>query len=139
MRATLALCHLVQQFPAFDRSPLLLYIAAAGEQLDDDIEIEGGPQLAPNVRCPISNKPVGCCCICRVVYCLLGSAWLLCPSVGCPISNKSVGGYWLLTVRLHTRPAWVCMGAGATHREGGGCSGGGGRVSVFVRTGGSQD
>lgn len=26
--------------------------------MDDDIEIEGGPQLAPNAKCPITAKPV---------------------------------------------------------------------------------
>lgn len=38
--------------------------AAAGEQLDDDIEIEGGPQLAPNARCPITSKPVSWTAVC---------------------------------------------------------------------------
>lgn len=32
--------------------------AAADERVDDDIEIEGGPQLAPNAKCPITAKPV---------------------------------------------------------------------------------
>jgi len=39
--------------------PCLLRFAAADERVDDDIEIEGGPQLAPNAKCPITAKPVG--------------------------------------------------------------------------------
>lgn len=31
---------------------------AADERVDDDIEIEGGPQLAPNAKCPITAKPI---------------------------------------------------------------------------------
>ncbi|KAL4434500.1 hypothetical protein ABPG75_000941 [Micractinium tetrahymenae] len=40
---------------------------AADEQIDDDIAIEGGAaQLAPNARCPISNKQAGAKCRCSV-------------------------------------------------------------------------
>jgi hypothetical protein len=53
----------VQQDPVY-RDYLLMATGeeaeagAADERLDDDIEIEGGPQLAPNAKCPITAKPI---------------------------------------------------------------------------------
>lgn len=64
--------------------------AAAGEQLDDDIEIEGGPQLAPNARCPITSKPVSCKAACYR-HCSIPSVGLLLAALcrsRCPITSK---------------------------------------------------